>query len=428
MAQAGFGLIEISPLVGTPMAGYLNARYVSGVHDPLFARALALTDGQTSALVISFDLIGLADADVAAIRKAVAERVPVDEQRIILFCTHTHTGPALVDSFETPRGDEYARALPEKAARAAETAWHDLAEAEVSFAQKEVPGVAFQRRYFMKDGTVRTNPGKMNPDIVGPQRHIRTPITLIGFERDKTRLPIVVASFPCHADVVGGTEASADYPGRVCDHITHEFPGHPETLFLRAPAGDINHLNVFDASPQSGYEYSKYMARAITEQAVQAWRERVPAPGPLATACVAITLERRSVEQGELASARSVFAQSKMLSPLPVDAVWAREKLLLAEMPEQFRIEMNGIRIGGVRILGMPGELFSELGDAILARSPTANTVVADCCGGKLGYLPTREAYSQNGYEERPARSSPCAPGSGEAVVEAALSLAAELA
>lgn len=428
MVKAGFGISDISPLVGTPMAGYLQARYVSGVHDPLFARALALNDGATSAVVISFDLIAMADEDVVAIQEAVARRVPAAPQNVLLFSTHTHTGPSLVDSFETPRGEEYAATLPDKAARAAETAWHDLAEASVSFVEREVTGVAFERRYLMKDGSIRTNPGRLNPDIVRPRRQIRTPVTLLAFERDATRLPIVIASFPCHADVVGGTEVSADFPGRLCDHLTHRLPGHPETLFLRAPAGDINHINVCEPSDQGGYDHAKKMADMITSSALTAWGDRESVPGGLFMSSRTVTVERRPIEQTELAAARSLFAQSKNISPLPEEAIWARETLLLAEMPEQLPVRLEGLRIGDFSVVGIPGELFSELADEIQDRSPAAKTLVLDCCGGDLGYIPPRGVYGQDGYEERPARSSRCAPGSGEAIAESAVELLAALA
>jgi hypothetical protein len=398
------------------------------VHDPLFARALALDDGKTSVMLISCDVIGMADADVVTIKKAVADQVPVAETDILLFSTHTHTGPALLEAFETTRAEDYAVELPRRIVRAAETAWHDLAEASVSYAQKEVPGVAFERRYRMNDGSVMTNPGKINPDIVEPCRQITTLLTLIGFERDPTRLPIVVASFPCHADVVGGTEVSADYPGRLCDHLTHELPGHPETLFLRSPAGDINHLDVKSADAQGGYDYAKQMAKAITARALVAWGERETLPGDLSLAVTQVPLERRTIEQGELAAARSVFAQHQYESQLPAEALWARELMLLAQMPETLPITIAGLRVAGVLLLAVQGELFSELGEAIEGHSLAPKTLVLDCFSGRLGYLPPRESYAQNGYEERPARSSPYRAGSGEAAVAAVVELAKTMA
>ena len=219
--QAGFGLVEITPLVGAPLSGQIHVRYASGVNDPLFARAVALSDGDTSLMLVSCDLSKIGDEDVAAIRSAVAARIGIPPESIWVFTTHTHTGPAVIASFGTPKSDEYAAALPQLIVRAADTAWHDLAPASASYVQTSVDGLAFERRYRMKDGTVCTNPGIGNPDIVEPYRAIRTPLTLLGFERDATRLPIVVASFPCHADVVGGTDVSADYPGRTFNNQTH---------------------------------------------------------------------------------------------------------------------------------------------------------------------------------------------------------------
>lgn len=423
LLQAGFGLVEISPLVGTPLAGYLRARYATRVHDPLFARALALSDGSTSVLLLSCDLLALAHEEVAAIRREISQCLPVLPDHIFLLATHIHTGPATVSAFETPKAEEYADALPGKVLRAAETAWYDLALANAMVVRREVPGVGFERRYRMKDGTTRTNPGVGNPDIVEPYRKIRTPLSLLGFERDATRLPIVLAIYPCHADVVGGTEVSADFPGRTCNDLTHRLPGHPEVLFARGPAGDINHIDVSNPQPQSGYDHAKRMAKLLADAAVEMWPDRAEVSGALAVRSEVISLPRRPVEQEALRAARTGLTHAQPDGGLSEENLWARELVMLSEMPEELPVEIAAILVGDLAFVALPGEPFSALGEEIERRSLFRHTLVADCAGGGFGYLPPEECYGQHGYEERPARSSPFAPGSGEKFVEAAVAL-----
>ena len=423
--SAGFGLSEITPLVGTPMNGYIKKRYVTGVNDPLFARALALSDGTTNAMIIVLDLLRIGEEELSAIRSKISNDMPVQPENIWVLCTHTHTGPSVVATFETPKADDYAAELPGKVYLAAHTAWLDLAPCEASFARQEVSGIAFERRYRMKDGSVRTNPGCGNSDIVEPMRNPETPLTLVTFERDATRLPIVLASFPCHADVVGGTIASADYPGHLCNDLTHELPGHPETIFLRGPAGDINHIDVNSTEATKGQEHAHKMAQVLTKTAVGMWETRKPVEGDqLSVKRMQITVDRRPVDAAEVRAAKNQISRVPGHDMEMDDAsIWGREVVLLSEMPEQLDMEVCVLQFGDFALVALQGEIFSALSEEIKNTSPAAKTLVTDCAGGRLGYVLTKDQYEMQGYEERPARSSPYAPGTGEAMVAAAQEL-----
>jgi neutral ceramidase len=73
--------------------------------------------------------------------------------------------------------------------------------------------------------------------------------------------------------------------------------------------------------------------------------------------------------------------------------------------------------------VGLPGEIFTELGMAIKRASPFPQTVIAELANGSLGYVPDRKAYAQGAYEVESAR---CAAGSGEMLVDAATRLLVE--
>ncbi|MGC1342345.1 MAG: hypothetical protein WA854_08465, partial [Candidatus Binataceae bacterium] len=80
--------------------------------------------------------------------------------------------------------------------------------------------------------------------------------------------------------------------------------------------------------------------------------------------------------------------------------------------------------LGDCAIIGIPGEAFVEFGLALRANPYFAHTLVACYCNDLVGYLPTRGAYAQGGYEVESAR---VAQGSGEAIVAAALGVMREL-
>ena len=92
---AGFGSVEITPKLGGPrpvfMAGYGMNRKATGVHDPLFARAVVLAHQRQRIAIVALDLIGLQYPAVKAIRARLPE---ID---YVLVCsTHNHEGPDVI--------------------------------------------------------------------------------------------------------------------------------------------------------------------------------------------------------------------------------------------------------------------------------------------------------------------------------------------
>jgi hypothetical protein len=109
----------------------------------------------------------------------------------------------------------------------------------------------------MKDGTVRFNPGVRNPEIVRPAGPIDPDLPFILFTKDKKPAGSLTV-FALHADTVGGTEYSADYPGQLAAELRREFGDGFTSIFGLGTCGDINHIDVSGAR--------RYDARLIGQQ------------------------------------------------------------------------------------------------------------------------------------------------------------------
>ncbi len=78
--------------------------------------------------------------------------------------------------------------------------------------------------------------------------------------------------------------------------------------------------------------------------------------------------------------------------------------------------EIQVVAIGDqLAIVGLPGEIFTELGMCIKRNSPFPHTIVAELTNGEIGYIPDRKGYVEGNYEPV---SSRCAPGAGEILQE----------
>ena len=110
-----------------------------------------------------------------------------------------------------------------------------LSPAAMELVRTEDDRLSFNRRFHLKDGSVRFNPGVLNPEIVRPAGPIDPDLPFILFTRDKKPIGSLTV-FALHADTVGGTEYSADYPGQLAAELRREFG---DGLHLRLRTGHV---------------------------------------------------------------------------------------------------------------------------------------------------------------------------------------------
>ena len=168
MLQAGFARFDITPPLGTYMAGYYHERQADGILDPLLATCVAFRDAEGStALVFSVDNLMIKQIVADVLRATVAKMTGVSEEAIFLACTHIHTGPIMAPG-QGKFNPVYNEWLGKALGTAGCEAMADLAPAELLGAEGRAEGIAFVRRFRMKDGSIKTNPGYLNPNVKEP--------------------------------------------------------------------------------------------------------------------------------------------------------------------------------------------------------------------------------------------------------------------
>src|SRR5690606_5530535 len=86
-------------------------------------------------------------------------------EQMMISATHTHTGPPMRPAFDGSMDETYNQFFIKKIADAAILAYQKLEPANIGCGRGQEDGIAFNRRFWMKDGTLRTNPGFDNPDL-----------------------------------------------------------------------------------------------------------------------------------------------------------------------------------------------------------------------------------------------------------------------
>ena len=249
----GFAKEDITPKRGIALRGYFEPRPNKGAYDPLSVKAALFECGGKVGGIVSYDLC-LFDRSLVENFMAAVKAAGFDFARDLLYCaTHTHTGPYTAPLFGGDGMDQaYIDEVIAKTASAVRRAHESLADAEMLTGRTECSNLAFNRRFWMKNGTVLTNPGKLNPDIIKPESIIDPEIPLMAVKQDGM-MRLIVANISNHTDTIGGDMVSADWPGRMEREIQNHFGYDIPVITLIAPQGNINHFNVENDFDQTNY-------------------------------------------------------------------------------------------------------------------------------------------------------------------------------
>ena len=290
--KAGFARVDITPQLGTPVVGYFEERRAKRILDPLEANALAVSAGDSTAVIIAADLLGIEGVsfnDTLLRRVAAAAGVPVEA--VYLHCNHTHTGPGagVADSGRCnlfDGTDEYNDLLLERLAEVARLAVADLSPASIATGASCARRISFIRRYRMKDGSLRTNPGVNNPEIDSPVGEVDESVQVLRIRREG-KDEIAVLNFGTHPDVVGGENISGDWPAFARRTFERAEEG-VKCIVFNGAQGDVNHVCTdprlgereglspdFD-DVDRGYAHARHMGRVVAAAGLSVWGKCVP--------------------------------------------------------------------------------------------------------------------------------------------------------
>lgn len=428
----GAAKVDITPKKGEP-----HYRGVSeGTHDPLFARALVFRQGETVAGIVVCDLINVRYDLTTSARKLASEETGIPFAHLVVSATHTHTGPKHHNDINKPGGNTYALRVRDAIVAALQTAQKRARPAELLVGKAlQKPPVSFNRRFYMKNGMVRMNPGLRNPNILRPEGPIDPEICMLLIRDARTRKPFAALSnFALHLDTVGGKLYSADYPYYIHQFFASKYGNDFVSVFATGTCGDINHFDVTRPGPQRGHVEGYQTTRYIGGMLADTIRRNLPGLKPVSPA---LAVRRRVLRLPLQTYTPEQIAWAKNPKAKPLDnrrpflQRFMRYKLLqLAELRERFGdtmpIEVQVIRLGGdTALVFLPGEIFVELGMSIKNASPFENTFVVELANTNPAYVPTRRAFANGDYE---AVNSRLQPGSGERMVQAAVAMLLELA
>jgi hypothetical protein len=436
--RVGASAVVISPPLGVAMAGYYSERGATDVHDDLYAKALVLESGGTKAALVALDLISTSRHFVEDARRQIEESTGIPAGHVMISASHTHTGPILArtsvrydaQGAQNERAVEFMSRLPGLIAQSVKDANGKLTPVKVSAAKGNVDGLGFNRRFFLRDGSVGWNPGKLNPNIVRPAGPTDPELPVVLFEGARNKPVAIYSNFAIHLDTVGGSEISADAPGTLAKLVTAATDPDVISVYTTGCCGDINHIDVSRRTPQKGHAEAARIGTVLAAEVLRSLEAPRPVNlGSLRVKSQMVKLPLPKIEPGDLEAARAIaerVRKREMPAPKFMEQVNAFKVIDVAGREGQPQeVEVQVVTLGDeLAWVSLPGEIFVELGLTIKQGSPFRQTMIAELANGSIGYIPNRVAYPQGNYEVVSAR---CAEGSGEMLVDAALAMLREL-
>jgi neutral ceramidase len=430
--KIGVAEVDCTPRLGLPIMGHFRDEYgATGIHDPLMARAIVVSDasGSTAAMVTA-DICMLGRDQVAIVREHVSKSCAIPGENILVAATHTHGSMAPQSLYITPTApqadiEKFARCAGDAVVKAMRTARPGVLQAGRSTEER----LSFNRRLRCRDGSMHMNWEQIDPTSVvctlGPiDPEVRT--LSVNFDG---RPAASVVNFALHPAILDYENSlyTGDYVGYLSEALKAINGSGFISAFFNCCCGNINHIDYADKdSPRRGYVMAQRVGYMLAARAQQASADSVPlSSGIVRVSREKVNLARFKISKELYEKSRQFLTSGPDKNFQPIDGLdlhygaplWVR---MYEEQDKPDAVEVMAIRIGDAAVVGLPGEVFVELALAIKKQSPAKHTFVIELANGADGYFPTKQAFSEGGYEIMPGATK-YEPGSGERLVDSAV-------
>ena len=386
--KAGFGTADITPDFPVMMSGFaIRTELSQGVHDRLYARAIAIEHDTRVVCLLILDVIGVSAQLTLRLRDALAKVSP--ESELVCLATHSHGAPAVLSNAYLGNPDEsFLVFLEQQSLQALQTALSSRQACTLHYGVHQEPTVAHNRR--------------------DPQGVIDPDVSVLRFQTEGHCLGLLV-SYACHPVVLGPKNRllTRDYPGYLLDELANHYP-HATVLFATGCAGQINtgHLATdswrHDATNKRTFAEAERIGKRLAAAAYRVSEDASNTPPlsaqlALATAEVALSLDcHYAPEPKTLATWQQQASSDKPEVRLIADIrlQWAKSW----QQVDEVVTELCALRLGELVVPIFPGEPFVDY--ALYFKKQCDTPVLVLAYGNdNPGYLPTAQAYEEGGYE-----------------------------
>jgi neutral ceramidase len=424
--QIGVSQIDITPAEYKKMlrAGGLYPVRIKTIKDPLFAKAIVIASEDFKIAIITLDLIHISlSKELIELKKTIERTTGIKSNNILICPSHTHTGPytdvtRITDpTYENERLlhldylDKVYKAINEAVNKAS----NDLEWCKVGIAKGKIEGISHNRRVLKeKDDCWNTwllpREERDKYPATGP---IDTDLYVLAAATKGDRIKAILYNYALHACNSRTAESiSGDYPAYVQQEVAKKLDEQVITLFLPGACGNVN-----------GNHFSEVIGKRIGEEILEKIKTiNFDIKPILSSKNIEIELPIRRIPRDR----DTHFQEEEIKRKWPRGLEYYNNQYKILKRQKQLTVKANltGIRISDdIALITNPAELFTEFGLEIKKASPFKYTIVIELTNGAIGYVPTKEAFRQGGYETFYASSSRLDPEAGDIIVKESLNI-----
>jgi neutral ceramidase len=445
---AGAAKSDITPPFGTIINGDFLPMYARAIHDHLYAKALAFSDGKQYFVFVLVDNMTL-DADtINAAKENIKNLNGLQPGQIMIAATHAHSCGSVIETGTCMADLAYRSILPGKIAEAVNLAMDNLQPAKIAWGNADVPKHVSCRRWYMKPGFDTTNPfgGKdkvwMNPPFGSkfsdrPVSDTDPQVSYLAVKSVSGKWISLLANYSTHyvADVPPDT-ISADYFGEFALQLKAKLKAEEGFVGIMSngTSGDVNTFDFKNKKnyPAGYFEKSKLIADDITTAIISSLKKVSWVTTPVFKIAAAQTsVGTRKPSQQLLAKSKLLVKNTDFAALNTTDkASDAFARLYALEIVKldyyqqnKLSLPLQAIRIGDGTIGTLPGEFFSETGLNLKKKSPCKYYFSISLANAMIGYVPPASQFNLGGYETWLCSGSYAAKNAEEKITAALMKL-----
>lgn len=412
--RAGAAKIDITPTT--------LPKNSEGILDRIYARAIVINNGVTSAALVSVDTGMVGEQTWKTVSQRIERELGIPARNLVMNPTHTHSAFAgsADQVFETVKA-----------------ASENLQPARIGYGTG-VSHINVNRNIIDR----KTNKWWEGPNYEGPSDKT---VAVIKFETTAGEPIAVYYNYACHAVVTGNTDmVSGDFPGAASRYIEDSFDDKLVALFSTGAQGDQNPIyfqqtfdlrdirirdyarrgqDISNSMPPGGQGLDKQdpTVRKLLEQQ----KQMILSMGQF----LGEEVKRVMRETTRMSADGGIYAAQKMISFPGRDRIGqgrAGVEAVYKDGPD-VQLRLSLLMIDDIAIAGTNAEIFSLIARRFKQESPVGRSIFVSMANGSgnSGYVPNDAAFGTQTFE---VLSSRCRPGYAEsAIVNGLLDLLAEV-
>lgn len=407
--KAGFARLDVTPPNGTCIASrYFYFVPATGCLDALELNALAVSDGENTAVIIAADFGGMAQHYMNDFRARVSAHTGLPVEQIFITTLHQHTSIVVADPIEsdTPMNDPVVLEwLYRKFCDVAANALADMSEATMLVGSKQT---AEQISFIRRNDKVEdpTAPDGFRYVSYGPEPDNH--VYVARFVREG-KADVALVNFGTHPDVVATKSFCNDWLGATRRFVEKDIEG-VHCMMINGFQGDVNHYNYYSATAAQrkkmiGKAHAEKMGRVIADTVLDIWDKLIPCAAQSVKTQTDMVYTRTRTDGIERYDEALAYCEAYKLDhhakpPVNMNIAEAQRIVEIREgAPIYQKIPTCTIEIGGLLIAGIGAEPFTKYGYAIRELAENKALVMTACLmNGYECYMPHTDDFKKSDY------------------------------